>query len=284
MAIAALASDAKAMRAPSNRTRNRAARMLLFAALATTILVTRVFAARIVDPALVGTWELSVPNPQGTALWIWKINADGTYSFRSEGPGSVPPHSGQLSANRGQYTLKSTTMNWTDSGTYQLLDPSTMQATGCLGTGLWQRAGASIAPQGPAQQQEAMKAQDNQPGQINVHVVGVRGAGVVYCAMYTSPDGFPRNLKKSAGVTNSAISSGSADCGFYNEETGLYAILVFHDQSHTHRLRLDANGVPTEGYGVSNNSPASFRSLTFADARFDYRGGRRDLTIKMIYP
>jgi uncharacterized protein (DUF2141 family) len=247
------------------------------------------FAAPVVDPAIVGTWQLSVPNPQGTALWIWQIKADGTYSFHSEGPGSPPPHSGNFSAAGGQYTLKSTTMNWTDSGTYQVLSPSTMQATGRLGAAMWQRQGsmASVAP--PPQQlaepqREAEGAGSNQPGQINVHVVGVRGSGVVYCAMYTSPDGFPRNIKKSAGVTNSEISRGTADCGFYNEETGPYAILVFHDQSHTHRLTMGANGMPTEGYGVSNNPPATFQALKFADAQFDYRGGRRDLTIKMIYP
>jgi hypothetical protein len=100
-------------------------------------------AAPIVDPALVGTWQMSVPNPQGTALWIWKINADGTYSFHAEGPGSAPPHSGNFSAAGGQYTLKATTMNWTDSGTYLLVNPAMMQATGRLGTGFWQRAGST---------------------------------------------------------------------------------------------------------------------------------------------
>ncbi len=263
--------------------------LAIFAAvIALCLALAKAPAAPVVDPALVGTWQLSVPNPQGTALWIWKINADGSYSFHSEGPGSPPPHSGSFSATGGQYTLKSTTMNWTDSGAYQVLNPSTMEATGRLGTGVWQRKGSAASavpqPQGPVQQQEAMSTGDNQPGQINVHVVGVRGSGVVYCAMYTSPDGFPRNLKKSAGVTNSVISGGSADCGFYNEEAGPYAILVFHDQSHTHRLKIGANGMPTEGYGVSNNPAATFQALRFADAQFDYRGGRRDLTIKMVYP
>ncbi len=45
---------------------------------------------------------------------------------------------------------------------------------------------------------------------------------------------------------------------------------------------IGSNGMPTEGYGVPNNPRASFQALKFADARFDHRGGRRDLTIKMI--
>jgi uncharacterized protein (DUF2141 family) len=270
---------------------DRAVRLFMRALLAATISLAlcraQSLAAPLVDPALVGTWQLSVPNPQGMALWIWQINADGTYSFHAEGPGSPPPHSGRFSAAGGQYTLKSTTMNWTDSGTYQLVNPMMMQATGRLGTGFWQRKGPAASgapePQPPASQQGAARGSD-EPRQINVHVVGVRGSGVIYCAMYTSPDGFPRNLKKSAGVTNSTISGGTADCGFYNEESGPYAILVFHDQSHTHRLKIGANGTPTEGYGVSNNPSASFQTLKFVDAKFDYRGGRRDLRIKMIYP
>ncbi|HTS89391.1 MAG TPA: hypothetical protein VMG41_12940 [Gemmatimonadales bacterium] len=31
-----------------------------------------------VDPDLVGTWEIMVPNAQGTARWVWEIHGDGT--------------------------------------------------------------------------------------------------------------------------------------------------------------------------------------------------------------
>lgn len=93
-----------------------------------------------VERALVGTWDIQVPNASGIARWVWEIRADGTYDFRAEGPGSPPSHSGTFTASRGHYTLASTTLAWDDTGTYQLMDGNeTMVATGRLGTGSWHR-------------------------------------------------------------------------------------------------------------------------------------------------
>jgi Caspase domain len=39
----------------------------------------------LIHPALVGTWEILVPNRRGQSLWIWQIEGDGTYN-------STPSH------------------------------------------------------------------------------------------------------------------------------------------------------------------------------------------------
>lgn len=54
-----------------------------------------------VDRRLVGTWELSVPNAQGVARWIWEIHPNGTYDFHAEGPGAAPSHRGTFAAAKG---------------------------------------------------------------------------------------------------------------------------------------------------------------------------------------
>ncbi len=92
-----------------------------------------------VEPAVAGTWELKVPNASGVARWIWEIRSDGTYNFRSEGPGSPAPHSGSITIKDGHWSLKSTG-GYTDEGTYQLPDTNTLIATGNLGTGVWRRS------------------------------------------------------------------------------------------------------------------------------------------------
>ncbi|HVA56412.1 MAG TPA: hypothetical protein VNF92_00865 [Gemmatimonadaceae bacterium] len=92
-----------------------------------------------VDPGLVGTWELNVPNADGVARWVWVIHAGGTYDFHAEGPGGVPSHSGIFEARNGKYTLRSTTMAWDDNGTYQLIQGNTLSASGRLGTASWTR-------------------------------------------------------------------------------------------------------------------------------------------------
>ncbi len=95
-----------------------------------------------VDPGLVGTWEVNVPNADGVARWVWEIHPDGTYAFHAEGPGDVPAHSGTFAAGNGRYTLRSTTIAWVDSGSYQLIGRDTLSATGKLGTGTWTRVTA----------------------------------------------------------------------------------------------------------------------------------------------
>jgi hypothetical protein len=92
-----------------------------------------------VDSGLVGTWELSVPNADGVARWVWDIHADGTYAFHAEGPGNVPSHSGTFEAKSGEYTLRATTMVWVDDGTYQLIHGDTLSAAGKLGRAEWTR-------------------------------------------------------------------------------------------------------------------------------------------------
>lgn len=92
-----------------------------------------------VDPALVGTWELNVPNTEGVARWVWDIHPEGTYAFHAEGPGGTAAHSGTFEAKNGKYSLRSTTIAWVDDGTYQVIQGNTLSATGKLGTASWTR-------------------------------------------------------------------------------------------------------------------------------------------------
>ena len=103
------------------------------------LLVTAACSSSKVEPGLVGTWELNVPNQDGIARWVWDIHADGTYAFHAEGPGGVPSHSGTFEANGGKYTLRATTMVWVDDGTYQLVHGDTLNAAGKLGRAAWTR-------------------------------------------------------------------------------------------------------------------------------------------------
>ena len=92
-----------------------------------------------VEPGLVGTWELMVPNVAGVARWVWDIRAEGTYAFHAEGPGNVPAHSGRFEAQNGRYTLESTTTAWADTGTYRLAAADSLYGSGKLGSAVWHR-------------------------------------------------------------------------------------------------------------------------------------------------
>lgn len=63
---------------------------------------------------------------------------------------------------------------------------------------------------------------------------------------------------------------------------GEYAISVFHDENDNGKLDSNFFGVPTEGYGFSNNARGNFGPPDFAAARFGLPASSR-LTIELGY-
>src|SRR5262249_41067138 len=72
------------------------------------------------------------------------------------------------------------------------------------------------------------------------------------CRLYAGPDGFPKKLthKLQQFVP---IRGPSATCRFTGIAPGTYAVAVVHDENNNGQVDTNFLGVPTEGYGVSNN-------------------------------
>ena len=94
-----------------------------------------------IDPALVGTWEITVPNDRGLSRWTWRIMGDGTYKFRAEGQRAAPAHEGTITATNGHWALHAMKglTGYDDAGSYEVHD-TTAVITGKLGTGYWKRS------------------------------------------------------------------------------------------------------------------------------------------------
>ena len=94
-----------------------------------------------IDPALVGTWEIMVPNGRGQSRWIWEITGDGTYRFHAEPQRSARPHEGTITAANGRWTLRALRglSGYSDGGAYEIHDAMAV-ITGKLGTGAWKRS------------------------------------------------------------------------------------------------------------------------------------------------
>ncbi|GLR89510.1 caspase family protein [Bradyrhizobium iriomotense] len=97
--------------------------------------------ASVIDPALVGTWEIMVPNDRGMSRWTWRIMGDGTYAFHAEGRRAAPAHEGTIAAMNGHWSLHALKglSGYADAGSYEIRD-ATAVITGKLGTGYWKRA------------------------------------------------------------------------------------------------------------------------------------------------
>ncbi|MBC9878648.1 hypothetical protein G8O24_15005 [Bradyrhizobium sp. INPA01-394B] len=98
-------------------------------------------ASAVIDPALVGTWEIMVPSGRGPSRWIWRIMADGTYRFHAEPQRSARPHEGTMTAANGRWTLHAIRglSGYSDGGGYEIHDALAV-ITGKLGTGAWKRS------------------------------------------------------------------------------------------------------------------------------------------------
>lgn len=97
--------------------------------------------------------------------------------------------------------------------------------------------------------------------------------GTLGCRLYTSPAGFPES---SAGTVERRmpITGGTVRCEFARLPPGTYAISVMHDENDNRKLDKNLLGIPTEGYGVSNNHTHAMSSPTWEESRFVVEGGK----------
>ena len=61
---------------------------------------------------------------------------------------------------------------------------------------------------------------------------------------------------------------------------GTYAVQVMHDENENNKLDTNFLGIPTEGYGFSNN-PNVMRKAHFDEARFDVGADAATITIRL---
>jgi uncharacterized protein (DUF2141 family) len=122
------------------------------------------------------------------------------------------------------------------------------------------------------------------PG-IHVKILNIRNRnGTVGCALFDSPEGFPRDYLLSAqNVMVIKVRYTQARCDFEAIPPGTYALAVIHDENSNGKLDTDWLGIPTEGYGFSNDAKAAVGTPSFSAASFSYDGQTLDMTISLHY-
>jgi len=79
------------------------------------------------------------------------------------------------------------------------------------------------------------------------------------------------------------IRDAQARCDFEDIPLGAYALAVVHDENMNGKLDTNWLGIPTEGYGFSNEAKALLGAPSFSATRFPYDGENLDLTISLHY-
>jgi len=130
----------------------------------------------------------------------------------------------------------------------------------------------------------AARAQ-NTGATLEVVVPQVRNAqGGLGCQLFAGAEGFPSKGARALQVVMSPIANGAARCRFQPVPAGSYAVAVVHDENGNQKLDSNFLGVPTEGYGVSNNKTYAMSEPRWDESRFELAAGEsRQMTIQLRY-
>jgi uncharacterized protein (DUF2141 family) len=112
-------------------------------------------------------------------------------------------------------------------------------------------------------------------GQTIVVAVGTfrNTDGAFVCRLFSTPAGFPEGT---AGTVERRlpVRGGTGTCVFDNVSPGLHAISVMHDENGNRKLDKNFIGVPTEGYGASNNHTHAMSAPTWDESKFTVEPGK----------
>ncbi len=93
--------------------------------------------------------------------------------------------------------------------------------------------------------------------------------GQVICALFRE-GGW---LKKPVLTVKSPVRGHDSTCVFVGVESGMYAIVAFHDENTNGDIDKNFLGIPTEDWCTSRNAKAIFGPPSFSAAKFLSRGG-----------
>ena len=119
------------------------------------------------------------------------------------------------------------------------------------------------------------KAQNN----LEVKIDNIKNdKGDILIGLYSDGHNFPRK------TTDGKIVKASKDgviVAFHDLKPGPYAISVLHDENSNKDMDQSKIGIPTEGYGFSNNAKGSLGPPSFDKAKFELQPGTKDTLISI---
>jgi uncharacterized protein (DUF2141 family) len=135
-----------------------------------------------------------------------------------------------------------------------------------------------------------------QAAALKVTFQGVRsGDGAILIGLYDNPGGFVSAIKDSAKtallnkqdrLVGAAMraKAGAQSIVFTDLPLGRYAIIVFHDENDNGLLDEDSVGIPSEGYGFSNDAKGLFSAPSFDAAAITVGKADMNISISIAYP
>jgi len=121
------------------------------------------------------------------------------------------------------------------------------------------------------------------PVRLTIKVTDFRNhTGQLIFGVFKTQDGFPSAEKH---AVNRQVRAFDADTVVFVAELppGDYGASVLHDENGNNDMDKNIIGIPSEGYGVTNNPKPRFRGATFKESIFNLPKEGAELTISMQY-
>lgn len=132
-----------------------------------------------------------------------------------------------------------------------------------------------------------MAMAQNFTGSLQVEIVGLRDrTGDVCINLFDRADGFPHDREKAKARQCLPLAEQSEDAPivvtFADLPVGNYAVSLFHDRNQDGVLNRGEFGIPTEGFGFSNNAPVRMGPPRFGHAML-LVAGETPITVQVRY-
>lgn len=136
----------------------------------------------------------------------------------------------------------------------------------------------------PAAARDTTRACEQASSGMLIQVHGVRSdKGTLVAVLYgDKPDEF---LKKGARLARQRVPArpGSVALCLETPRPGLYAVAVYHDENDNRKFDRSWTGLPSEGFGVSNNPQPFLRAPTHGESAVRVETGHRVVNIDLRY-
>jgi uncharacterized protein (DUF2141 family) len=117
-------------------------------------------------------------------------------------------------------------------------------------------------------------------GELAVTITDIREAQGSLMVAVVNSDAAWNNQAKPVAAQKVAATKGEMTLKFADLPPGKYAVQVMHDENGNNELDANFLGIPSEGYGFSNN-PNVMRRAHFDEAVFEIGAETKAITIRL---
>jgi uncharacterized protein (DUF2141 family) len=119
---------------------------------------------------------------------------------------------------------------------------------------------------------------------LSVTINGIKNKqGQICLSLFENEQGFPNNGNNAIQISCIEVTDTQLEVTFPNLQAGNYAVAVFHDANNDGILNRNWLGIPTEGFGFSQNPNILKGIPKFADSAITVTESHTNIEVQLQY-